>query len=60
MEIYDLKKDPQELQNEYSNPEYEVIIAKMKTELAANRIELKEGDTNYQHIQEVIEKHWND
>jgi arylsulfatase A-like enzyme len=32
-EFYDLKKDPNELKNQYANPEYKNIIAKLKKEL---------------------------
>ncbi|MEQ9406084.1 MAG: sulfatase [Fuerstiella sp.] len=34
-EFYDLEKDPDELQNEYNNPDYAAEIAALKTELAA-------------------------
>jgi uncharacterized sulfatase len=59
-EFYDLKKDPQEMQNEYSNPDYKNIIADLKNQLSQKRTELNEEDTNFMHIQEVIEAHWND
>jgi arylsulfatase A-like enzyme len=32
-EFYDLKNDPNELKNQYANPEYKNIIAKLKKEL---------------------------
>ena len=32
-ELYDLERDKQELNNEYSNPEYAAVIAKLKAEL---------------------------
>ncbi|MEZ6125761.1 MAG: sulfatase [Planctomycetaceae bacterium] len=32
-EFYDLEKDPDELQNEYSNPDYAQLIAGLKTQL---------------------------
>ncbi len=59
-EFYDLKKDPQEMQNEYSNIEYAEIIVDLKKQLAAKRAELNEEDINYPHIQEVIDAHWDD
>lgn len=59
-EFYDLKKDPHEMQNEYNNPKYAEIIAKLKVELAEKRKELNEEDGNYPQIQEVIDAHWND
>lgn len=59
-EFYDLKKDPQEMQNEYANPEYKELIEDLKKQLAAKRKELNEEDTNFPHIQEVINTYWND
>ena len=32
-ELYDLERDPQEMQSEYSNPEYEDIVAQLKVKL---------------------------
>ena len=42
-ELYDLQKDPQELNNVYGNPEYAAITNDLKTEL--NRLREKYGDT---------------
>lgn len=58
-EFYDMKKDPQEMQNEYNNPKYAEIIKTMKVQLANERKQLNEEDANYPHIEEVISKHWN-
>lgn len=59
-EFYDLKKDPQEMQNEYHNPDYKDIIKDLKNQLAQKRKELKEEDIKFPHIQEVIDNHWSD
>lgn len=59
-EFYDLKKDPEEMQNEYGNPKYKDVIQSLKEELKSMRAELNEEDGNYPHIQKVIAKHWND
>ena len=60
-EFYDLKADPKEMNNAYSNPEYKTIIADLKTELKAKRKALNEEDEDkFPHIQEVIDAHWND
>lgn len=59
-EFYDLKKDPQEMKNEYANNEYKEIIADLKKQIKEKRKELKEEDNNFPHIQEVIDAHWND
>ncbi len=59
-EFYDLRKDPQELKNEYNNPEYKDVIEKMKLELKAERKRLKEEDSEYPHLKEIIATHWGD
>ena len=45
-ELYDLKKDPQELNNVYDNPEYVDVVKELKTEL--DRLQKKYKDTDYQ------------
>lgn len=43
-ELFDLIKDPSELNNIYSHPEAAPIVAALKTELARLRKELKDDD----------------
>jgi arylsulfatase A-like enzyme len=43
-ELYDLTKDPNELNNLYNNPEYQDIIAELKTELQKLREQYKDTD----------------
>ncbi|MEO1010066.1 MAG: sulfatase [Bacteroidota bacterium] len=57
-EFYDLKKDPREMNNAYADPEYREIIADLKARLIALRENLNETDTDYPHIQKVIDAHW--
>jgi len=59
-EFYDLKKDPKEMNNAYTNPTYKDIIANLKNELIKMREDLEETDAKYPHIQKVIDAHWND
>ncbi|MFR9566576.1 MAG: sulfatase [Rikenellaceae bacterium] len=59
-EFYDMKADPHEMRNEYKNPKYAKIIADLKGEILRQREELNEGDEKYPHIQQIIDKHWND
>jgi len=59
-EFYDLKNDPDEVSNRYNDPQYKEIIAKLKTEMLAQRQAYNETDSNYPHIQQVIEEHWDD
>ncbi len=59
-ELYDLKKDPHEMNNVYNDPAYATIQADLKKQLAQLRQELDEEDEDYPMIQEVIEQHWDD
>ncbi|WP_366183782.1 sulfatase [Flavobacterium ovatum] len=59
-EFYDLKNDPEEMNNRYKDPKYKDIIASLKEEILKQRKELNETDANYPEIQKVIDKHWND
>ncbi len=60
-EFYDLENDPKEMNNLYTDPAYKDIIANLKDQLVEKRKELNEEDNeNFPHIQEVINKHWND
>ena len=58
--IYDIAKDPQETVNQYNNPEYKDVIAKLKQQLLEERAAIGEDDSQYPHIQAVIDEHWND
>ena len=60
-ELYDLKRDPNEMQNVYGNPEYAEITKDLKSQLKAMRADLKEVDAEkFPEIQAVIDAHWND
>ena len=59
-ELYDLTKDPQEMNNVYNDPAYASVQAKLKEQLAELRQNLDEEDEDYPHIQAVIEEHWDD
>jgi len=59
-ELYDLKNDPEELHNRYNDPAYKYLITELKSEMLAQRQVYGETDVNYPHIQEIIDKHWND
>jgi len=57
-EFYDLTNDPAEMRNQYNNPKYAQIISRLKNELAMKQIILNETDTNYHHIQKIIDDYW--
>lgn len=59
-EFYDLSRDPHEMDNRYSDPEYAAVIQDLKIRLKALRDELNETDEKYPHIQKVIDKYWNE
>ncbi|MDO6602273.1 sulfatase/phosphatase domain-containing protein, partial [Arenibacter palladensis] len=59
-EFYDLKQDPKEMNNAYSDPKYKDIIAGLKDQLIKLREDINETDAKYPHIQKVIDAHWND
>lgn len=57
-EFYDLKNDPNEMDNRYNDPRYAEIIKKLKSELAQKRKDLNEEDGNFPHIQKIIDENW--
>ena len=59
-ELYDLKNDPEEMNNVYADPAYKNIIDDLKKQLTKKRTELNEGDEKYPHLQKIIDQHWND
>lgn len=56
-ELYDLKIDPNEMHNQYANPEYAEIIAGLKQQLWKTRAALNETDRNYPKLQAIIDTH---
>jgi len=59
-EFYDLKNDPEEVNNRYNDPQYKQVIAELKAEMLTQRKAYNETDSDYPHIQKIIDKHWND
>ncbi|MFY0607657.1 MAG: sulfatase [Cyclobacteriaceae bacterium] len=59
-EFYDLRNDPQEMDNRYGDPEYADAISDLKARLIKLRDEVKEDDSRYPEIQKVISEYWND
>jgi len=57
-EFYDLKRDPQELINRYSDPEYTGIIARLKNDLKDLRSELGDTDESFPELKKIIEENW--
>jgi arylsulfatase A-like enzyme len=59
-EFYDLSIDPEERVNRYSDPRYREIIVAMKRELALQRQQVGDTDSDYPTIRAIVEKFWND
>ena len=57
-EFYDLKKDPQELVNRYTDPAYQDIIKNLQQRLPQIRIKLGEPDEDFKHLQAGIHEFW--
>ena len=58
-EFYDLESDPQEMTNQYNNPEYEARISQMKRQLKITRAQLNETDEHYPTLKKIINDNWN-
>ncbi|MFR9650865.1 MAG: sulfatase [Rikenellaceae bacterium] len=57
-ELYDLRKDPNELNNVYGDPKYKKITEELKADLKKMREDLNETDAAYPHIQKIIDANW--
>lgn len=54
-ELYDLEKDPTEMHNQYSNPEYGDIVKKLKQQLLKTREEIGDTDEEFPRIKKIFE-----
>lgn len=54
-ELYDLKNDPFEMQNQYANPKYAEVLADLKEQLWKTHTALDETDHDYPQIQAIID-----
>ena len=57
-EFYDLDNDPNELKNEYKNPDYQSIIDQLKKDLIFLRTETGDRATDGPEITKVINEYW--
>jgi len=57
-ELYDLRKDPKELNNVYGNPEYGPVVKKLKAELLRLKRELGDTDEGYPELMKVRDMYW--
>ena len=57
-ELYDLRDDPTEMQNQHANPKYTDVVAGLKKQLWKTRTTLNETDDDYPKIQALIDAHY--
>ena len=57
-EFYDLKTDPREMVNRYSDASYQDLIEELKDKMKILRTGLDETDERFPHLQRVIDKNW--
>jgi len=58
-EFYNLKNDPNEMNNRYGDEAYAEIISDLKNRLATLRKNLNKGDEKYPKLKKIIEENWN-
>ena len=56
-ELYDLVKDPTEMVNQYSNPEYAKLVKELKQKLIKIRTDIGDTDEEFPRIQKIFRKH---
>ena len=58
-EFYDLRNDPHEMNNLYGQNNFQEVIKNLKGRLKELRQELKEDDSKFPEIKEVVDSYWN-
>ena len=57
-ELYNLGNDPHETSNEYDNPEYAPVVAKLKEQLAQLRQNVGDTGEDYPECEKVLQEFW--
>jgi len=57
-ELYDLQKDPREVDNVYDDPHYADVVKKLKRQLSELRKRIKDTDDDFPEIRKVIDEFW--
>jgi N-acetylglucosamine-6-sulfatase len=57
-EFYDLEKDPDEMTNAYSDPDYASVIQELKAELLRTKEQIGDTDEAYPELMQVRENCW--
>ncbi len=58
-ELYDLRTDPHELRNVYSNPRYADVVLRLKKELLELKDEIGDKDEKYPELLKRRDAYWN-
>jgi len=57
-ELYDLEKDPHEVNNVYDRPEYKDVVGQLKKQLRELREEYKDTDEDFPQIKKIVDEFW--
>jgi len=57
-EMFDLRKDPQEMRNVYDDPAYDQVVARLKEQLLELKKQYDDTDDQYPELQQVHEAHF--
>lgn len=57
-ELYDLKKDPRELNNVYDNADYAKVRDELKAQFAALRTQVGDDGSHYPKCEQIVQKFW--
>ncbi len=57
-ELYDLKRDPSELNNVYDNPEYKNVRNQLKAQFAQLRTDIGDDGSHYPATEAVVQEFW--
>ena len=57
-ELYDLNRDPSELNNVYDNPEYKNVRNQLKAQFAQLRLDVGDDGSHYPETEKVVQEFW--
>lgn len=57
-ELYDLKKDPDEMHNRYDDPSYAAIRDELKEQFAAMRSRIGDDGSHYPACEKIVQEFW--
>jgi N-acetylglucosamine-6-sulfatase len=57
-ELYDLKKDPKELNNVYDDPAYREVRNRLKQQFAELRKDIGDDGSHYPKCEQVVQEFW--